>query len=478
MKPVKLAGLQPETLFGYFEKLCSIPHGSGNTKALSDYFMEFAAENGLKSIRDEAGNVILFKDASAGYEDHPPVILQAHMDMVCQKKEDCKLDMEKDPLDVTHDGKYVFANGTSLGADDGAGVALCLAILSDKTLVHPALEVLFTTDEEVGMLGAAKLDLSVLKGRRLINLDGANENYFTAGCAGGGRVSLEMPLDKAPCEGTTLSVCIDRLHGGHSGGMIHLPFANANKVMAQLLKKILEVVPARIVTFAGGTAGNAIPKRCDVQLVTEPAAVETVKHLCEAFLAELKNAYKEPDAVICVETAARAAEAYTEASTKAMLDLLDELPNGMLDWFEEFKIAKTSLNMGIVKTGETLWLQSNIRSNVNSDRQALQDRFEAVGKKYGCTYTLMNTYPAWEYLPHSSLRETMVRVSRQTRGIDPQIKVTHAGLECGLIGEKLPGLDCISAGTNMLSIHTADEKLEIAPFGRTLEFLKNVLKEL
>ena len=477
MKPVKLAGLQPETLFGYFEKLCSIPHGSGNTKALSDYFMEFAAENGLKSIRDEAGNVILFKNASAGYEEHPPVILQAHMDMVCQKKEDCKLDMEKDPLDVTHDGKYVFASGTSLGADDGAGVALCLAILSDKTLVHPALEVLFTTDEEVGMLGAAKLDLSVLKGRRMINLDGANENYLTAGCAGGARVVLEMPLEKAAYEGVALSLSLDQLHGGHSGGLIHLPYANANKVMVELLEKIWEIVPFRIAAFNGGTAGNAIPKACEVQIVVAADGVGKIKQLCQEHLSELKNSYTEPDAVLYVKESA-ATEAYTADSTTAIIGLLDELPNAMQEYFDEFQIAKTSLNLGIVKTADTLWLQTNIRSNVNQGRQDLQNRVRTVGDKYGCTYSETGIYPAWEYMPESSLRETMVRVSRQTRGIDPQIKVTHAGLECGLIGEKLPGLDCISAGTNMLSIHTADEKLEIAPFGRTLEFLKNVLKEL
>lgn len=477
MKPVKLAGLQPETLFGYFEKLCSIPHGSGNTKALSDYFLEFAAEHSLKSIRDEAGNVILFKKASAGYEDHPPVILQAHMDMVCQKKADCTLDMEKDPLDVTHDGTFVFASGTSLGADDGAGVALCLTLLSDDTLAHPPLEIVFTNDEEIGLLGANKMDLSMLKGRRLINLDGAHESYVIAGCAGGARVTLELPLEKSPCEGIAVTIRLDGLRGGHSGGLIHLPYANANKAMVQLLKKLAEVAPFRIAAFNGGTAGNAIPKSCEAKLIVAADAVETIKQLSAEHLVQLKDTYDEPDAVLCVE-AAEATEAYTADSTKAIIGLLDELPNAMLEYFEEFKIAKTSLNLGIVKTGDTLWLQTNIRSNVNQSRQDLQDRVRAVGDKYGCVYDETGIYPAWEYLPESTLRDTMVRVSRQIRGIDPAIKVTHAGLECGLFGEKLPGLDCVSAGTNMRYIHTADEKLEIEPFGRTLEFLKNVLKEL
>ena len=477
MKPVKLAGLEPEALFGYFEKLCSIPHGSGNTKALSDYFLEFAAEHKLECIRDEAGNVLLFKKASAGYEDRPPVILQAHMDMVCQKKEDCTLDMATDPLDLTHDEKYVFARGTSLGADDGAGVALCLTLLADDTLAHPALEVVFTNDEEIGLVGANQLDLSMLKGRQLINLDGANETYFIAGCAGGARVSLEMPLEKTACQGTAINICLDGLHGGHSGGLIHLPFANANKAMAQLLKKLRQITPFRIAALNGGTAGNAIPKSCQAKIVVDAGAVETVRQLCETHLKELKENYNEPAATLSVE-AAEAAQAYTDDSTGAIIGLLDELPNGMLEYFEQFGIAMTSLNLGIVKTADTLWLQTNIRSNGNRSRQDLQDRVRAVGEKYGCVYNETGLYPAWEYLPESKLRDTMVRVSKQVRGIDPAIKVTHAGLECGLFGEKLPGLDCICAGTNMLSIHTADEKLEIAPFGRTLEFLKNVLKEL
>lgn len=478
MKPVKLAGLQPETLFGYFEKLCSIPHGSGNTKALSDYFLEFAAEHGLENLRDEAGNVIIFKKASAGYEDHPPVILQAHMDMVCQKKEDCALNMETDPLDVTHDGKFVFARGTSLGADDGAGVSLCLTILADDTLAHPPLEVLFTTDEETGMLGANKLDLSVLKGRRMINLDGASEDRVIAGCAGGTRVILEMPLEKTTCEGTELCIRIDQLRGGHSGGLIHLPYANANKAMAALLLQLREIATLRIASFNGGTAGNAITKTCEAKIVLAADDVVKVQPLCEKYLTELKNTYDEPSAVITAEVSGAATQAYTEASTAAILGLLEELPNGMLAWFEQFKIAMTSLNLGIVKTDDTLWLQTNVRSNDNSSRQELKAQIKAISEKYGCNFGVSGDYPAWEYKEVSPLRETLLRVRKELHGFEPIVCVTHAGLECGLIGEQLPGLDCVCTGTNMRYIHTADELLEIEPFGRALEFLKVVLKEL
>lgn len=478
MKPVKLAGFEPADLFGYFEKLCSIPHGSGNTKAISDYFLSFAQEHSLRSYRDEGGNVMLFKPASAGYEDHPPVILQSHMDMVCQKVDGCTLDMEKEPLALTHDGTYIYAEGTTLGADDGAGVALCLTILADKTVQHPALEVIFTNDEEIGLVGANALDASMLKGRNLINLDGAGDDKFVAGCAGGARVSLQMPLESAPNTQPVLEITLENLHGGHSGGLIHLNFANANKEMAKLLQRIAVQSDMRIVSFGGGTAGNAIPRSCRAQIALASENAAQVKAMCEAFVAELKNTYNEPDAVLTVQESTAASVAYTDESTKAILGLLNELPNGMLAYFERFGIAQTSLNMGIAKTGETLEILTNVRSNVNQERQNLQDRLKAIGEKYGCTYSQSGVYSAWEYKEESVLRSTMVEVYKQMKGEEPMIRVTHAGLECGTIGEKLPGLDCVCIGCNMQFIHTAQERMEIASFAKTLEYLKNVLKAL
>jgi len=479
MKPVKLAGLEPETLFGYFEKLCSIPHGSGNTKAISDYFLSFAQEHGLRSHRDEGGNVILFKDASAGYEDHPPVILQAHMDMVCQKEEGCTRNMETEPLDVTHDGTYVYAEGTSLGADDGAGVAMCLTILSDDTLEHPALEVVFTNDEEVGLVGANAADLSMLKGRQLINLDGATDTTFVAGCAGGARVTLQMPLTSAPCSQAVLDIRLDGLHGGHSGGLIHMNFANANKEMAKLLQQLREQMALRIVSFAGGTAGNAIPRSCQAQIALDAADVPKAKALCKAFIEELKNTYDEPEALMSAQLLDEGAQqAYTAECSDAIIGFLMELPNGMLEWNEQFKIPMTSLNLGITKTGEYLNILTNVRSNVNKKRQNLQDQLKTIGEKYGCTYSQSGVYSAWEYREDSPLRDTMVAQYKQMNGKDPVIRVTHAGLECGVFGEKLPGLDCVCAGCNMRYIHTAQEVLEIASFGKVLNYFKQVLKSL
>lgn len=479
MKPVKLAGLEPENLFGYFEKLCSIPHGSGNTKALSDYFLSFAQEHGLRSNRDEAGNVILFKNASAGYEDHPPVILQAHMDMVCQKEEGCARNMQTDPLDVKHDGTYVYAEGTSLGADDGAGVAMCLTILADDTLEHPALEVVFTNDEEIGLVGANAADLSLLKGRQMINLDGATDTTFIAGCAGGARVSLQMPLESAPCEQTVLDIRLDGLHGGHSGGLIHLNYANANKEMAKLLQQLRAKMPLRIVSFAGGTAGNAIPRSCQAQIALDEKDAERAKAMCQQFIADLKNTYEEPEAVLSAQILVQGAQqAYTVESTNAIIDFLMELPNGMLVWNDTFKIPLTSLNLGIAKTGETLEILTNVRSNINQNRQQLQDQLKAIGEKYGCSYSQTGVYSAWEYRENSPLREAMVKTYKQMRGEEPVIRVTHAGLECGVFGEKLPGLDCVCAGCNMRFIHTAQEVLEIASFGKALDYFKRVLRAL
>lgn len=477
MKAIKLAGLNPEPLFGYFEKLCSIPHGSRNTKAISDYFVEFAAQHGLGCIQEPSNNVILFRQASAGYEDHPPVILQAHMDMVCQKKADCTADMQKDPLDVTHDGTFIFARGTSLGADDGAGVALCLALLADPALICPPLEVIFTTDEEIGLIGANQLDASVLKGRRMINLDGAYEASFAAGCAGGTRVDLVMPLQTEACRKQVVCICLEGLHGGHSGGLIHLNLANANKAMGQLLAKLRQTVPFKIVSFAGGTAGNAICKSCQAQIEVDGAHWDAIGKICDQFLKELKETYDEPEAALHIEQGT-AATVCTEQSTNDILSLVQELPNGMQQWFSEFNIPLTSLNMGIAKTDDAFRLHFGVRSNIDKNRMQLLEKIKAIAEKYNCTYSQSGVYCAWEYRADSPLRNTMTQVYHRRTGKEAVVKVSHAGLECGVIGQKLPGLDCVSCGPNMRYIHTADEKLEIASFARFYEYLKDVLKEL
>lgn len=480
MKAEKLAGLKPEAVFTYFEKLCSIPHGSYNTRKISDYLVSFAREQGLRCIQDEADNVIIFKDASAGYETHAPVILQGHMDMVCQKNEGVVIDMAKEPVDVTHDGQYVFAKGTTLGADDGIGVALCLALLADKTAVHPPLEVIITADEEVGLIGANAIDLSMLKGRRMLNLDTPHDNIFNVGCGGGARVAMELPVSTEQYSGDRVRLTLEGLHGGHSGSQIGKNYANANKAMAELLDILRRSVDFRLVDLSGGVAGNVIPSGSQAVIAVEKADAETITGICRGFIAQLKETNDEPGAVLMpVLLSEKEGAALTAGSTAQVIDFLMALPNGVQQWSPDFKgLPLTSLNLGIVELKESLQILTAVRSGANRNRQQLQDTLKKLAADFGCRHSESGVYSAWEYRKDSPLRDTLVRLYEERNGASPVVRVVHAGLECGVLSEKLPGLDCVSMGPNALEIHTTRERLDIASTERTWNFLLDILKRL
>ena len=478
MKAVKLSGLEPASVFGYFEKLCSIPHGSFNTKAISDYLVSFAKEHNLRYIQDKYNNVIMFKDASAGYEDHPPVILQGHMDMICVKEPDCTINMETDPLDVTHDGTYVFARGTSLGADDGAGVALILAVLEDDTLVHPPLEAIFTSDEEPGLLGVADIDVSMLKGRRMLNLDVLNENVFTAGCAGGARVTLEMPVEKIDCSQPCVRILLDDFHGGHSGAQIHLNYANAHKCMNALLQQLRQEMSLNLVSMGGGTAANAIPPRCEAVISTD-GELARIQEICDAFVVQIKQNYSETEVTASVTVAEPAAQCYSAATTDKVISLLDTLPTGVISWSPDFEnVPQTSLNLSHADTQEQFFVQFNVRSSINQERDALRDQLRNIAAEYGCKYNDSGIYSGWTYRKDSPLRETMRQLYMSRYEKSPTVAILHVGLECGVLSEKLPGLDCVSTGPNSPNVHSTQEKMEIASMNRFWHFLLDLLKAL
>ena len=298
MEAVKLAGLEPGAVFGYFEKLCSIPHGSGNTKMISDYMVSFAREQGLKYIQDELNNVILFGDGTCGMENHPPVILQGHMDMVCDQNPDCKIDMSAEGLDVTHDGVSVFAKGTTLGGDDGIAVAFAMALLADHTIAHPPLEVIITVDEEVGMLGANGIDVSMLKGRTMINLDSEDEGVFIVSCAGGARATLSLEAPRRAVYGPCIRLSVDSLRGGHSGAEIHKNRGNANKIMGEFMRRIQEKMPLCMTSFTGGVKDNAIPHSCQATFVAMGTEMERINEIAQELQAEIRRDYDEPNAQI------------------------------------------------------------------------------------------------------------------------------------------------------------------------------------
>lgn len=480
MKAEKLAGLKPEAVFAYFEKLCSIPHGSQNTKQISDYLVSFAKGQGLRCLQDEVNNVIIFKDASAGYESHEPVILQAHMDMVCQKNDGVVVDMEKEPVGVTHDGQYVFAKGTTLGADDGIGVALCLALLADRSAVHPPLEVIITTDEEVGLIGANAIDLSMLKGRRMLNLDTPYDNVFNVGCGGGARVAMELPVNTEPYTGDRVRLTLEGLRGGHSGSQIGKNYANADKAMAELLDMLRKSVDFRIVSLSGGVAGNVIPSASQTEIAVDKADGEQIVEICRAFVSQLKSTYDEPGAVLMPSLLSeREGMTLTAESTVRVIDFLMALPNGVQQWSPDFpELPLTSLNLGVVELKESLHILTAVRSGSNQDRQQLQDRLKLLAAELGCGQKESGVYSAWEYRKESPLRDTLVRLYEERNGTEPVVRVVHAGLECGVLSEKLPGLDCVSMGPNILEIHTTRERLDIASTERIWNFLLDILKNL
>lgn len=468
-----LTELQPKAVMYYFEELCAIPHGSLDTKRISDYCVRFAQERGLKYVQDESNNVVIYKDGTPGYEDHPPVILQGHLDMVCEKDEDCNIDFSTDGLRLRHDGEYISAEGTTLGGDDGIAVAYALALLDAKDLKHPPLECVFTVDEEIGMLGADAMDMSVLKGRLLLNCDSEDEGVLTVSCAGGARSDFKLPLCRESA-GTCYRVAVEDLLGGHSGVEIHKGRANANKVLGNILKDL----DIRLISINGGSKDNAIPRATIAYVCTEdpnfPAAFS-------AACGQAKESLPETETEVRFSCeSANCPEMLTKESSDAVLGLLCELPNGVQAMSKDIEgLVQTSLNLGILETTEDyVRMAFSVRSSVNEEKEALLDQLRDLAKKYSAAYEESGHYPAWEYRKGSILRDTMVSTYTDLYGKAPIVEAIHAGLECGLFCDRLPGLDAVSFGPQMYDIHTSRERLSIASVQRTWDYLLAVLERL
>ena len=480
MSERKLEGLEPRSVFRFFEEICAIPHGSHHTKAISDYLVAFAKSHKLEYIQDESNNVILFAPGTCGMEDHAPVILQGHMDMVCEKDVDCPLDMAVDGLDLTHDGVSVYARGTTLGGDDGIAVAYALAILDDGSIPHPPLEVIITVDEEVGMLGAAAIDLSMLKGRTMVNLDSEEEGFFTVSCAGGARSTITLNAERKAVYGPCVRLTVENLRGGHSGEEIHKNRANANKVMGEFLGRIQKLMPLCLTSFTGGSKDNAIPRSCQATVVAMGIGIERINDIAAQLQQEIRETYDEPEATVqAFDVDALGGNALTTTATADVISLLCAAPNGVQAYCPDMEgLVQTSLNMGIAKLGDRFSVTFCVRSSVNQEKEALLQKLRDLADFYNGTYSQMGTYPAWEYKKESKLRDVMVPIYTEMFGKEPQVLAIHAGLECGLLSDKLPGLDCVSIGPQMHDIHTSREKLEIASTERTWKFLLAVLKAL
>ena len=476
----KLAGLEPASVFAYFEEICSIPHGSRNTKLISDYLVAFAKKHGIRYFQDDLNNVVMFQEGTCGMENHEPVIIQGHMDMVCEKDEDCPINMDTDGLDVTHDGEYVFARGTTLGGDDGIALAYALAILADKSIPHPPLEVIFTVDEEIGMEGAAGVDLSSLKGRTLINIDSEEEGIFTVSCAGGARGTITLPVSRHAVYGPCVKLTVEGLQGGHSGVEIHKNRANANKIMGEFLGRVQKLMPLCLTGLSGGSKDNAITRSCTATMVCMGMYIERINDVAAELQKEIREKYDEPEAIIRGDDVdALGGNALSTQDTAKVIALLNAAPNGVQAWSQDIPgLVQTSLNMGVANLGEEFKMTFSVRSSVNQEKQELLNRLKELAAFYDGSYSETGNYPAWEYKKDSNLRDTMVRIYKEMFAKDPEVVAIHAGLECGLLSEKLPGLDCVSIGPEMHDIHTSRERLGIASTERTWNFLLEVLKAL
>ena len=474
-----LSNLQPEKVFYYFEKLCSVPHGSGNTKQISDLCVGFAKELGLKYRQEACNNVIIWKNGSCGYENAAPIILQGHIDMVCAKTEDCTKDMTRDGLDVMTDGEWVWADKTSLGGDNGIAVAMILAILSDETLPHPPIEAVFTVDEEVGMDGAFALDCSDLKGKKLLNLDSEEEGVFTVSCAGGVRLDCALELKQERADGMTgYRVTISGLKGGHSGAEIDKGRGNANLLMGRVLYAVGARTPLRLVSVAGGLKDNAIPResRAVIAVADAAAAQAAIADMDAALRHEYAAA--DPDVSVRVDAAQAQQPPMDEASTQRAVCMLCCLPNGIQAMSRDIPgLVQTSLNLGILTTdADTVQASFCVRSSVSTQKEMLVARLRCLMAQLGGTVAVSGDYPAWEYRKDSPLRERMVAVFREQYGRDPKVEAIHAGVECGLFAGKLPGLDCVSFGPDLTEIHTCRERMHIASVQRVWRYTLEVLR--
>lgn len=473
--------MEPFRVLDIFRELSAVPHGSGSTKAISDWCMNFAKHHGLQAWQDEANNVVIVKEASQGYEDAPTVILQGHLDMVLEKTAECTKNLLTEGLDLRTDGNFIWAEGTTLGGDNGIAVAMALAVLEDDTIAHPRLEVVLTTDEEIGMVGAVALDGSRLQGRKMLNLDSEMEGVFTVSCAGGVRAGCVLPVDRMEFSGTLCKLEVSGLQGGHSGIEIHKGRANANVLMIRLLWELSQQVPVSLVELEGGLADNAICRQTKAAVLVPTEEAETVRELIKQCLATFRQEYRvtEPELSVTVETVEnQTARGLSLSAADRVISALMALPNGVQSMSMEIEgLVQTSLNLGILRLGEqVLTADFAVRSALGSEKELLCSKLDCICRLAGGEVNFSGDYPAWEYEPQSTVRTLVADVYKAQTGKDPVIEAIHAGLECGVFAGKLPGLDCVSLGPNLLDIHTPQERMEIASVRRTWKLLLEVLK--
>ena len=476
----KLANLEPQRVFKYFEEICSIPHGSGNMEKIADYCVDFARRHSLKSVRDEANNVIIYKKATKGYENADAVILQGHLDMVCQKDEGVNIDFEKDGLDIFAEGDYIKARGTTLGGDNGIAVAMILAILENDTYAHPAIEAVFTTDEEIGMIGAGKLDFSLLSGKKMINMDSESQGVLTVSCAGGSDFEMTTSIERCKAQGQLVTIAVKGLKGGHSGVEIDKGRVNANVMMARILKQAEEFASFDLVSVDGGDKANAIPLCSVARLVCNSCEKLVIKLKEYADIIKREISFREEGFYLDIEVGENGIYDVMEKSVKdRVISALMSCPNGVVEMSAEIdNLVETSLNPGILQTdANQLRVHFALRSNKVSALMYLEERLKAFASLAGFATHTFGHYPPWEYNASSLLQKLYADKYMEKTGNEISVEAIHAGLECGVFSASINGLDCISIGPDMQDIHTSCEKLSISSVETVFHIVLKVLEE-
>ena len=472
--------LEPGRVFFYFAEICKIPHGSHHLKEISNYLADFAASHHLAYLQDGAGNLIISKEASEGYGSEKGIILQGHIDMVAVHKPELQINMETDPVRPVIDGDVIRAEGTSLGGDDGIAVAYALAILEDDTILHPYLEVILTTDEEVGMDGARVIDLSSLKGSRMLNLDTEEEGHFLIGCAGGARVDHIFQADRVFTEGIAVLCKITGLTGGHSGTEIQKGRANSNVLTGRLLRVLQASIKPAVFALDGGLADNAIPRETQISFLVAEQEQEKTEQTIRKFEKMIQSEYQKRDPEIQIETIYQGVmqqECVDQKTLQKLTDALIAMPDGVQVMSAEIPgLVQTSLNNGVLKIDEKrCFFVTSIRSSVKSQKEALIEKAVTITRLAGGITKIRGDYPGWEYRQNSPFRELCLKIYREMYKKEPIVEAIHAGVECGILIEKRSELDCVSIGPDMESIHTTEEKLSIASVQRVWEYILRVL---
>lgn len=477
-----LSSLNPEKVFAFFEKICSIPHGSGNCAALSAFIADFAKQRRLDFAVDAEQNVLIRKPASPGYEKYETLILQGHLDMVCEKDPELEFDFAKDAIQPYIDGDDIRARGTSLGGDNGIAIAMMLAILDDDTLHHPQLEMLMTVDEETSMDGAFGFDCAQLRGHRLINLDSEYEGVLMCSCAGGVDVVCDLPVLREEKEGCRLTLTVAHLRGGHSGVEIDKGRANANILMGRLLFRLQNELPLGIAEYCGGSRVNAIASHAEAEILIEKSRLTECEEHIKQMEAIFRKEYHASDPDISVNLKLSESGCFSvldEASAARMISLLLILPDGMQEMSAEMPgLVQTSCNLGAASLQESAFtFTSSIRSCMETKKMMLAEKIMRIVVLTGGSAALEGDYPGWSYQPDSRLKETLINAYQKVCGIKASAEAVHAGMECGIFAAGIPNLDCVSIGPTMGDVHTPQEHLSISSVQRTWKVLLTALED-